>query len=229
MTSTSSQRGFILLAVLALLTLLASVILVLNRENASALTVGARELEVNAASLVAEAGLRHATWKASSTGACSAYADLVDVPFGDHAYSVSYNKNFGSPVAITATGALAGGAMRTLHAADAPVYQAATTVVLKPAAAEGKDTTIDEQKPDENFGADVELEVSGDTEKRRSLLRFELSSLPTGTRIVSAVLELRSKNINGAGNVTAHRITERLGRRHAKRRQRQRCVLGRAR
>ena len=154
-----SERGFVLLPVLTLLMLLASVILVLNRENASGLSVGARELEVNAASFVAEAGLQHAIWKASSTGACSGYTDLVDVPFGEHAYSASYSKKAGSPVAITATGALASGAKQTLLSANTPVYQEATTMVLSPAAAEGQDTTIWDQKPDENYGADVELGV----------------------------------------------------------------------
>ena len=216
--NTSSERGFILLAVLTLLTLLASVILVLSRESASGLTIGARELEVNAASLVAEAGLQHAVWKASSTGACSAYTDLVDVPFGEHAYSASYSKKAGSPVAIKAIGTLDSGATQTLLSANTPVYQEATTILLRPDAAEGTDTTILSSKSlTRTMAQPSSSRCPAQRHKRRSLLRFELGSLPTGTRIVSAVLELRSRqNLRQRQRDGASRH-QRLGRRRGRR------------
>jgi hypothetical protein len=54
-----------------------------------------------------------------------------------------------------------------------------------------QDSYIDENAPDTNYGSDIELSVySRNNQNRRSLLQFDLSSLPPGISIDEAILKL---------------------------------------
>lgn len=61
-----SQCGFVLLSAILLITMLATVIFLLTRDNASSLSVGASEAESTKAYYVAEAGIQHALSQVST-------------------------------------------------------------------------------------------------------------------------------------------------------------------
>ncbi|MDH3588289.1 MAG: DNRLRE domain-containing protein [Gammaproteobacteria bacterium] len=205
------STGYILLPVVLLIAILAAVIVLLARENVSSIMVGSREAQVNTASLVAEAGLRHAIWKASSTGTCTGYTDLVDVPFGEHLYSASYSKISGSPVAITASGVLASGATRQVSIAQQTIFELPTTLLLQPDS-EGKDSYIIDDLPNDNFGKQSALYTdseAGGSGPMRTLIQFDLSSIPAPATIQFAELQLYLSLNNGSETdvVEAHRLT----------------------
>lgn len=77
-----------------------------------------------------------------------------------------------------------------------------TCTTLQPNATTGKDAYIKQEKPDERRGGDSELSIKTETGKlERSLLQFDLSSLPAGATVNSATLSLYVKAASG-GAVT---------------------------
>jgi hypothetical protein len=73
---------------------------------------------------------------------------------------------------------------------------------IQPSAANGKDAYIKEDKQDERRGGDTELRVKTEDNKlNRALLQFDLSSIPSGVSVTSAMLSLYVKDASG-GAVT---------------------------
>jgi hypothetical protein len=73
------------------------------------------------------------------------------------------------------------------------------------------DTTLDAAKPNTNFGAATQLNVVADgaAASQRSLLRFDLSSIPAGAQLVSASLELQvSSSSNKDQLLELHRVQQ---------------------
>lgn len=200
-----SPRGFILLPVVFAITLIAALAFLLSRGGPMALELGSGDARGRLADAVAEAGMQHALWRANASN-CSGYA-LPNTPFGAHKYSASYSASSGSPVDITVTAGLADGTTRTLTRRSVAIQQAPVSVDLEPTA----DTFIDENHPTDLKGTDNSFFVQTDTagQQRRTALRFDLTGIPYGARILSARLSLMLKGTNGSPvPIAVRRVTQ---------------------
>ena len=89
---------------------------------------------------------------------------------------------------------------------------AEVTLELQPGAAAGLDTHLSQANATKNYGIDPGMYTDNiaDPNKRRALLAFDLSSIPGGSTIVSAILTLWNLNSGGGGggapvNIAVHR------------------------
>ena len=94
------ERGYILLPVVLLITLVAAVAWMLN--NASLLDGGitASVAESAQAEYVAQAGLQHALQQTRQSG-CGPFADLTGAPLGNHSYTTTLTSGLGSTTSYT--------------------------------------------------------------------------------------------------------------------------------
>jgi hypothetical protein len=204
------ERGFLLIPVVLALALIASIAFLLSREGAMRVREVASEAEADSARYLAQAGLHYEQWRAD-VSACTAYTDLPATAFGPGSYSASIEPDNGSPVNIAATGTLPSGASATVRAAQARVYDLPGTQVLQPNAAQGEDTDVLVEEPDDNHGDAEDLVTDSEQASNgpvHSLLRFDLSGLPPGTQVQSAELDLYLHSNSGSADVVeAHRVT----------------------
>jgi len=115
-----------------------------------------------------------------------------------------------SPALLKAVGTLAGGMKRSITRNDVMLYQHPPGMLhLQPDATDGKDAEIWAQSPNNNYGAVAETWVSSATnDTTRSLLGFDIGSIPTGARILGATLSLeRQSGAGSAQPVSVHRIS----------------------
>ncbi len=190
----SSERGFVLLAVVLAIILLAAIAFALTNQGTSKVNVAAGELQSDRLRYVTEAGLAHTGWQLRQNTTCTGYANVPNTVFGVDSYSATLSPNSNSPVTITGTGTLSAGTQRVLIQSDVKVYgpAASQTVTLQPGP-EGEDTFILQNNPTENRGNNVDLVTDSNnagTGRVHTLLRFDLSSVPSSTTIVSADLGL---------------------------------------
>jgi hypothetical protein len=200
-----NQRGFILVAVMFAITLVAALAFLLGRGGPMALELAAGESQDRLAARVAGAGMQHALWRADHAG-CTGYA-LASTPFAGHSYSATYSASSGSPVDISVTATLADGASHGLTRRNVAIHQAAVTVDLDAAA----DSYLDENSPNNNNGNSKSLYVSTNqpSKRQRAALRFGLAGIPLGARIVSASLSLQTKSTSGAAvPIAVRRLTQ---------------------
>ncbi len=104
---------------------------------------------------------------------------------------------------------LANGLETPILSAPASLAQAGVTCqVFQPGPMTGRDAYIKQDKPDERRGGDSELRVKTENGKlNRSLLQFDLSSLPAGSVVVSATLSLYVKGASGGPvTINAHQV-----------------------
>lgn len=203
-------RGFVLLPVIVMIALLATVILLLSRENASSLSIARSEASVLQAAYVAEAGLAHATLQLGQNNSCTNYAHLPATPFGLHSYSATVTPDNNSPVTLSAVGNLADGSSQTLTRTNVKAFQPSTSLVLQPDSVAGKDTYIYEWQSARNFGADVNLRVENRyaSSWSNALLEFDLSAIPASATVLSASLSLHQNAAAAAGgDFSVHRVT----------------------
>ncbi len=94
-------------------------------------------------------------------------------------------------------------------AAPAAPQAGETCTVLQPTPTTGLDSYIKQEMQDERRGTDIELKVKTESGKlMRSLLRFDLSSLPTDAIVSSATLSLWVKEVrDGNATIRAHQVT----------------------
>jgi len=180
MNRVARQHGFVLLPVVLAITLVAVIAFMLNNKSAVNVDVTAGVTDSVRADQVARAGLAHATWGAQYSG-CAGDRALTTVPFGPGGVH-SYSTTIASP---------GGGTTTTKFYAD-------------------QDTWIDENSPDTNHASDITLLVQNDPssgENLHGLLRFDLSSLPAGTQINSAVAGFFVKARDDKGSINLHRVT----------------------
>jgi hypothetical protein len=82
-----------------------------------------------------------------------------------------------------------------------------TTVTIQPDATAGKDTWLASNVADNNFGVNTQLVVgvgsSGET--RRTLLQFDLSTIPANVTLLSAALHLYVEAAAGVQNIAVYR------------------------
>lgn len=86
-----------------------------------------------------------------------------------------------------------------------------STLTLQPDATAGKDAGIMADNATTNYGTSNEIHVimTGGGVPRRALLQFDLSSIPAGSTVVSAVLTLTAfANRLSADTLAVHRVTQ---------------------
>ncbi len=198
------SQGYLLLPVVLVIAVVAAVAFLMNRESAVDIRTAETAAEADAARYVAEAGLRHALWKAND-GSCSGYG-LPPTALGPHSYQAAFTPGSGSPVRVTAIGTLADGATHSLSRLSAPVYQRPLSAALQLGTDPGQDTLIDDFYP-RNYGGNVFLQVHTGSWTQNVLLRFDLPVILAQAKIVSARLELRMLSLDVAGTASAHRVT----------------------
>jgi hypothetical protein len=200
-------RGFVLVPVLAFILVLALLAYGASRRGPAAVAQVARAEDAADARYAAEAGLAHAIWQAGQSN-CARYDDLAAKSFGGATYVANYSAPNGSPVTVTATGSAADGASHTLER-TIDVYQLPVGIVNQPDGSNA-DTFI-EQGGSSGKGNQDTLRISGKRgDEKRALLQVDLSTLPSGARVVSATLEGYAKKANASAGaeLAAYRLTQ---------------------
>lgn len=202
--------GFLLLPVTLLLAVIGAISFVLVQDIGTASRPAGREAE--RARLLAEAGIAQATWQLNQLTTCSGYSNLPATTIGSDQYQVTVSPTSGSPVTLTATGTLGSGLSGSRVTLKRQVYKTAgsqLTYTLKTGTA-GSDAYLDTTNPDKNYGGSDKLILQQGSDY--PLLRFDLSTLPTGSRIVEAKLMLYRSAPGtftlSTRNVDAYRLLE---------------------
>ena len=201
------QGGYLLLPVVVGLVLIASIALLLNHESAVNAGISGRDAEMDLLRQVTEAGWQHANWKAQGKD-CAGYGAIPSESFAGHTYSAIITPGAGSPVTIAATGTLANTNSLTVTRSQVKVYESKQTAVLQPDAS-GKDSFIESESghTGHNKGNHDELWTSSEAIKEyRTLLQFDLSSVPTNVKILAATLEIELSSLGETAVVEAHRL-----------------------
>ena len=205
------HQGYILLPVVMAICLIGGFAFFLNRQAGLNVRMTAGDAEGRQARYITEAGLNQKTWQLQQAN-CSGYTDLINIPFGNDTYSVTVTDQLGnpvtegSPVVLTATATLANGVSRTLVRQKVKVYGQGTVVTdFIPT----KDAAIRSETPGTNYGNNLYLTTNGQsTASERSLLEFDLSTIPATTVIDSAVFNMYLYFWSGKNdNVKTYKVT----------------------
>jgi hypothetical protein len=154
---------------------------------------------------IANAGLQHAFFKLNNDP--SLRTTFTDIPFSTGSYTVSISDST-SPmgnVLISSTGST-GTAVRTIEKTAFPTAAAFAVLVM--------DTTMDRDINDFNYGDSpyLKIGITTNNEQKRGIIAFDISSVPPGVVIQSAVFELymygRERISIGTNSINAevHRI-----------------------
>ncbi len=203
------EQGYVLITVVMTLFIVAAIALLLNRESAMSSNMTGSEIQVDQASYVAEAGFNHALWQTQNSN-CTGYPNPITENFAAHSYTASVTPTQGSPVSISATGTLSIGTSRSMTRAGIAVYQPPAPTVVLQAGAEGNDTYISNRlapNVNSNYGNNPKLRVgTGDT---NALLKFDITSIPAGAKVISAQLALHFESADSIGSpeMSVHKAT----------------------
>ena len=203
------QMGMALLPVAIIIAVVASVAFLISSQSAMNVNNIASHNESSNVEYVTQAALQHAIWKANESN-CADYS-LDSTVFNDNSYSAIFSPTDLSPVTISATGVLANGISRTITRGNIPIYNPLTqTVILQPGS-EGIDSFIEGESGhyDHNKKNDKYLEETSVASQRdRILIKFDLSTLPLGVIVDSAVFEIYLDWKQGPNRtVEAHALT----------------------
>ena len=205
----SGAAGLALLPVVLVLLTVGSIAFLLNHQAAMHTQIATHSAGLDEARYVAEAGLAHELWRLQQAD-CVGYTPLAVTPFGDHDYEASVTPASGTPVTIEAKATLAGGETHSLTR-QRTVYSAPKTDDLQPGSAASQDTYLaDGGAANDNFEQALQMLVGDGLNDEHALLRFDLSGLPVGARLTSAVLELNLESVgfSGSGTASVHRVTQ---------------------
>jgi hypothetical protein len=202
------SKGFALVTVLLIVSLLAVIGITLNRTGGMQSTISYNLNHGEEAYYIANAGLQHAVFKLSNNPTATGTI-FSDVPFSNGSYTVSVTSDVTpmGQVLISSTGKM-GAAVRTIEKRHFPTLVAYPVLV--------QDTTITKEDKTFNFGISpyVKLGITSNDRQKRSMLAFDLSSLPPGIVIKTALLELymygRERTIigNNVINSVVYRIDD---------------------
>ncbi len=206
----SPHRGFALVTVLILVSLLAVAAVTVNRVGGMQAILSSDQGSSEEAYYAAVAGIEHAIFVLKSVD--SAFRSTMNnVPFGKGSYTVSV-MNSPSPagdIMIVAKGS----AGNNVNVAVMKRHgdKDSGSILFPPLI---KDTFIDVQDPVKNFGGSDYMLVGAKKSGKvaRGLLEFDLSSIPPGATIASAILELYMYNTSTPAQgvqieVNVHRVT----------------------
>lgn len=180
------STGFTLLPVVLAMSLVAAIAFLLNRDNGvSANLIGAQS-ERERARYAAEAGLQAANYAIQAKACAGGYpissSPVTDSNFGGAAYSAYANNTSGSPLTLTSIGTY-NGASVTLTKSIVYAFQSGIrTWTAQPDPGSSKDTWVDSAVPNGTHGGSDEVILDGG--RRELLIRFDLSTLPAGSKIV---------------------------------------------
>jgi hypothetical protein len=181
----AGEAGFTLMPVILAMSLIAAIAFLLNRDNGLNARMVASQSDLDRARYAAEAGLQAANFVIQRRGCAGNYptssSPVTDGSFGGAAYSAYSSTSGGSPLTLVSTGSY-NGASVTLTRANVYVYQAAKSTTVQPGPITGQDTYLNIDRPNRNYGGDVRLRLY--TRNYQSLLKFDLSGFPAGTRVV---------------------------------------------
>ncbi len=200
--------GFVLLPVVLLLTLIAAMAWLGNRETGLASATARGATDQDKARYAAEAGLHRTIMQMHTKGCGGSYPIILLSAMQDNAFDggkyYAYAGNLsGSPADIYSTGTY-GDASITLVRKDVPMHQAtATTMTLQPGS-EGVDTYLISGGASSNG---TKKTLIADTGPSMPLLRFDLSALPAGAHVTAATLSAYAESGTGSGPVALHRVT----------------------
>ena len=214
------QLGFTLLPVVFAMSMIAAIAYLLNRDSATNAAITANQSDVDRARYAAEAGLQAANYQVQQKGCGGGFpvsgSPVINNNFGGASYSAYANQATGTTLTLTSTGTYNGTAV-TLTRSNVLVFQSSRkSATLQPGPGSSQDATVDPSRPTRNYGADDRLVLDSGSE---ALLRFDLSSLAAGSRIVGwyngtalqpgANLSLyQTTNSGGAGvKVSAYLLT----------------------
>lgn len=111
-----------------------------------------------------------------------------------------------SAMDMSVIGTLANGATMNLERKQVPDSQGISASYIPFSSAVGEDTYIDSFYAARNWGAMAYLQVSSDPDwTTRSLIKFDLASLPAGAHVQSATLALKLKSVATLGGISVHR------------------------
>ncbi|TDM08583.1 MAG: hypothetical protein C4K60_03935 [Ideonella sp. MAG2] len=199
------RRGYVLLPVLLLLSLVAAASYLTQRE-AQLLTQSVQgSVDYDKARAAAEAGLNHLVHSAHLKGCSGDYptasTPLTASDFDGASYSAYASAKSGSPVDITAVGGYGQARVSVSRKAVVIHNSGAQNMVLQPDG-NGKDTTTDYSI----FSQAGSTALNLAPETSQALLEFDLSAIPNGSHVSAAQLSLRIIDKQGSGLVDLHRI-----------------------
>ena len=110
---------------------------------------------------------------------------------------------------VEVTGTLNSGVSRLRYRDNVQEYQVLSAGHLQPGPDESEDAEIWAQSPDNNYGdADKTWVSSAASDTTRSLLRFDIASIPMGAKIIQASMSLQRQSGSAPDEpISAHRIT----------------------
>ncbi|MGE0486587.1 MAG: LamG-like jellyroll fold domain-containing protein [Gammaproteobacteria bacterium] len=196
-------HGIVLVPVVVTLLLVAVVTMLLNLEQAADVRRLDTEVGARAADYALEAALAAGRWHVTAQGdSCSNYG-IPETTFGEHAYTVAFSPDHGSPVTMTATVSGADGSRRERVVADLPTYGGDLHELVLQGGAALRDTMLEAGNPGANHGAATRLRAGY---AHHLLVAPALDGLPDDAFIVSARLEIFA--VDGSGALTARALVE---------------------
>ena len=180
------RRGFTLLPVVLAMSLVAAIAFLLNRDNGVNAGMLAGRDDAERARLAAEAGLQAANYIVQQQGCAGGYPTsalpVTNNAFGGASYSAYADRASGSPLALTATGTYEGTSV-TLTRSTVYAYQSPMkSYTVQPGPGATQDTGLNSQFPNRNYGTVTALDL--DSNQYALLLKFDLSALPAGSRVI---------------------------------------------